>query len=86
MATTTSLPRPQIVETVATPAMIKNHAAPSLITKDDVGPQHAHINHFHVNQVDFQEERAERSRQTVGAVWALTLGKHFPQLFNHYQA
>lgn len=74
VTTTTSLPRPQVVETAATPAMIKNHAAPSLITKDDVGPQHAHINHFHVNQVDFQEERAERSRQTVGAVWALTLG------------
>nr|CAH0105400.1 unnamed protein product [Daphnia galeata] len=46
----------------------------SLITKPEIIANHAHIHHFSVNQADFQEEKAERSRQTVGAAWALTLG------------
>lgn len=46
----------------------------SLITKPEIVANHAHIHHFSVNQADFQEEKAERSRQTVGAAWALTLG------------
>ena len=48
--------------------------SPSLITKPDISANHAHIHHFNVNQANFQEEKAERSRQTVGAAWALTLG------------
>lgn len=70
VTTTTTLA--PVKEIITTPTPTKK--APALITKNEAGPQHAHINHFHVNQVDFQEERAERSRQTVGAVWALTLG------------
>ena len=50
-------------------------AAPVLVTKEKVVNNHAHVNHFHVNQAVYHEEKAEQSRQTVGAVWALTLGK-----------
>ena len=60
-------------ETTTTAASVKK--LPSLITKSEVVANHAHVNHFHVSQADFQEEKAERSRQTVGAVWALILGK-----------
>lgn len=49
-------------------------AAPVLVTKEKVVNNHAHVNHFHVNQAVYHEEKAEQSRQTVGAVWALTLG------------
>lgn len=48
--------------------------SPSLITKPVIAANHAHIHQFSVNQAEYQEEKAERSRQTVGAAWALTLG------------
>ena len=48
--------------------------SPSLITKPPIAANHAHIHQFSVNQAGYQEEKAERSRQTVGAAWALTLG------------
>lgn len=70
--TVTSSPATSTLAT--TPAKSKT---PALITKHEVAVNHAHIHHFSVNQADFQEERAERSRQTVGAAWALTLGKIF---------
>jgi len=48
--------------------------APVLVTKEKMVNNHAHVNHFHVNQAVYHEEKAEQSRQTIGAVWALTLG------------
>lgn len=68
-STVTSTPATSTIAT--TQAKTKT---PALITKHEVVANHAHIHHFSVNQADFQEERAERSRQTVGAAWALTLG------------
>ncbi|KZS09110.1 Uncharacterized protein APZ42_026862 [Daphnia magna] len=65
--TTTTITQPK--STIS--AKIKT---PSLITKPEIVANHAHIHHFIVSQADFQEEKAERSRQTVGAAWALTLG------------
>ncbi len=62
---------PTTSTTATTPTKSKT---PALITKHDVAANHAHIHHFSVKQANFQEERAERSRQTVGAAWALTLG------------
>lgn len=62
-------PQPQPVN----PAKSKS---PSLITKPVISANHAHIHQFSVNQADYQEEKAERSRQTVGAAWALTLGNN----------
>lgn len=65
-----------VMETsTAIPTKIK---PPSLVTKPTVSVNHAHIHHFGVNQATFQEEKAERTRQTVGAAWALTLGNSSP--------
>ena len=81
-ATTTTTMTPTTVAT-STPKVA------SLITKQADSVNHAHVHRFHVNQAEFQEEKAERTRQTVGAAWALTLGNkssfilittHFSQL------
>ena len=58
--------------------------APILVTKEKVVNNHAHVNHFHVNQAVYHEEKAEQSRQTVGAVWALTLGILSPHRLDYY--
>ena len=49
-----------------TASLLTNEAAP--------GVGHAHVHRFHVNQAEFQQEKAVRTRETVGAAWALTLG------------
>lgn len=63
------------VVTTSVPPSPPKSKSPSLITKPPIVANHAHIHQFSVNQAEYQEEKAERSRQTVGAAWALTLGK-----------
>lgn len=70
--TTTPTPSSQKVTESA-----RDQQPAKLVTKESSSVNHAHVNHFHVNQAVHQEEKAERSRQTIGAAWALTLGKSF---------
>lgn len=72
---TTIVPVVVVAETsTLSPVNPAKSKSPSLITKPVIAANHAHIHQFSVNQAEYQEEKAERSRQTVGAAWALTLG------------